>query len=97
MRMLLKIQLPVERANVALKDGTLQKTLESLLGELKPEAAYFLAEDGKRTALIFFDLQEPAQIPVVAEPPFQALHASVQLTPVMTSDELRAGLRKALG
>ncbi len=37
-----------------------------------PEAAYFLAEDGMRTALIFFDLQEPSQIPAVAEPAFLA-------------------------
>jgi hypothetical protein len=43
--------------------------------QLSPEAAYFTAQDGLRTAFIIFDLQEPAQIPTIAEPLFQPLKA----------------------
>ncbi len=62
-----------------------------------PEAAYFLAEDGMRTALIFIDLQEPSQIPAVAEPAFQAAKRRVDFTPAMNAEELPAGLQAALG
>ena len=92
--MLLRVQLPVERGNAAIKDGSLQRTIESVLNTLKPEAAYFFPENGKRAALLVFDLPDPSQIPVAAEPFFQQLNASVALTPVMNADDLQAGLQR---
>lgn len=65
--------------------------IESILTELKPEAAYFLTEEGKRTALLFIDLQDPSQIPAVVEPFFLAFNASVKITPVMTAEDLMKG------
>ena len=47
----------------------MQRTME----RLKPEAAYFLAEDGKRTGLFFFNMQDVSQIPVIAEPLFMGM------------------------
>ena len=41
MRVMLKFTLPVEKGNEAFKDGGLAKTLESIMTNLKPEAAYF--------------------------------------------------------
>jgi hypothetical protein len=95
MRMLLKVQMDVEAGNRAVKDGSLDETLERVLGEIKPEAAYFIAEDGKRTGLIFFDLKSESQIPSVAEPFFRALNADISLVPAMTADDVRAGLEEA--
>lgn len=97
MRTLLKAQFPVEAANAAIKDGTLGKTMEQVLGAIKPESAYFLAENGLRTAIAVFDLKDPSDIPVIAEPLFMNLNASVTFTPCMNRDELQAGLGKALG
>jgi hypothetical protein len=54
MRMMLKFTLPVEKGNQAIKDGSLGKTLESIMKELKPEAAYFALMDGKRSGIVFF-------------------------------------------
>ena len=95
MRMLLKVQMDVEAGNRAIKDGTLSATLERALGEVRPEASYFIAEDGLRTALIFFNLERESQIPVVAEPFFMNLGARVTLVPAMNSDDVRAGLEEA--
>ena len=95
MRMMLKFTLPVEKGNQAFKDGSLGKTLESIMNKLKPEAAYFGPSDGKRSGMMFFDLAEPSQIVEIAEPLFSSLNAALELVPVMNGDELRKGIAKA--
>lgn len=95
MRMLLKVQMDVEAGNRAIKDGSLTETLDRVMGQVQPEAAYFTALDGKRTALIFFDLEDPSQIPSVAEPFFMAVDAAIEIVPAMTADDVRAGLDRA--
>lgn len=45
MRMLLRVSIPVETGNAAAKDGSLGSTIERILADLKPEAAYFFADD----------------------------------------------------
>jgi hypothetical protein len=95
MRMMLKFSLPIEKGNQAYKDGSLGKTLEATMAKLKPEAAYFMPLDGRRGGLIFFDMADPSQIIEVVEPLFSNLNAAVELTPVMTGDDLRKGMAKA--
>jgi hypothetical protein len=95
MRAMLKFVLPVEKGNQAIKDGSLGKTLESIINRLKPEAAYFTPLDGQRGGMMFFDLAEPSQIVEVVEPLFLNLNAEVEIVPVMNGDDLRKGLAKA--
>jgi hypothetical protein len=91
MRTMLKMTLPTEAGSKAIADGTLPRALQETMERLKPEAAYFTVEDGKRTAFIFFDFADPSQMPVVGEPLF-ALGADVQLTPAMNAQDLQKGL-----
>ena len=95
MRMMLKATIPVEAGNTAIKDGTLPRTMQSMMERLKPEAAYFLAEDGKRTALFFFNMQDAWQIPSIAEPLFMGMNASLTIVPVMNGEDLQKGLAEA--
>jgi hypothetical protein len=88
MRFLLKAEWPVETSNAAMKGGHLAETVRSILDDLKPEAAYFLASNGKRTALLVLDMQDASQIPALAEPWFLAFEAAIELVPVMTPDDL---------
>jgi hypothetical protein len=92
MRMLLKWELGLRAANEAIRNGKMAALNEWLNGCIKPEAAYFGTENGKRTAYLFFDLDDPAQIPVIAEPLFQQLESTVEFIPVMNADELQRGL-----
>ncbi|MFI4938689.1 MAG: hypothetical protein ACHQJ6_09340 [Candidatus Berkiellales bacterium] len=89
MRMLLKIQVPTEDGNFGLKEGKFNQIIDYFQTEFKPEAIYFLAEDGKRTGLIFVDMKDPSQIPAMAEPWFQALNANIEMTPVMIPSDLQ--------
>jgi hypothetical protein len=92
MRFLLKVNIPVECGNAAAKAGKLGATIQSILADLKPEAAYFTDNDGQRTGFIFLDMLDAAQIPAIAEPWFLAFNAAVEIHPVMVPDDLaRAG------
>ena len=58
MRMLLRVSIPVETGNAAAKAGTLGPTIEKILADLKPEAAYFFPDDnGQRSGSIVFDVK----------------------------------------
>src|SRR3979411_3084683 len=54
MRCLLKVSIPVVEGNAAIADGTLGSTINSILADMKPEAAYFAEDNGARTGFIFF-------------------------------------------
>jgi hypothetical protein len=87
--MLLRVSIPVEAGNAAAKAGTLGSIVEKILADLKPEAAYFFADDdGQRSASIVFDMKDPSEIPGIAEPWFLAFHARVSLRPIMTPQDL---------
>jgi hypothetical protein len=95
MRMLLKINMPVAQGNEAAKSGMLQRSIEATMKALKPEAAYFYAENGMRTAIMIFDMQGSWQLPATVEPLFQNLGASIHVTPVMNGEDLQRGFKEA--
>ena len=96
MRMLLKVQVPTETGNEAIKDGSLPEVFGSALEALNAEAAYFVAEDGMRTGLIFFEMEDSTGIPSAAEPFFMGLGAKITLLPTMNAEEMRTGVGKAM-
>ncbi|HXY47875.1 MAG TPA: hypothetical protein VEI01_00395 [Terriglobales bacterium] len=89
MRMLLRVSIPVETGNAAAKAGTLGPTVEQIVADLKPEAAYYFADDeGQRSCSIVFDMKDTSQIPAIAEPWFLAFNAQISLRPVMNPQDL---------
>lgn len=93
MRMLVDLQFPLEPFNTLVKNGTVGQIIEKILGDLKPEAAYFAARDGKRGATLVLDVADPSKLPAVAEPFFLQFNASVAFHPCMTPEDLgKAGL-----
>jgi hypothetical protein len=90
MRMMMKVSLPVETANVGVRNGTLGPTIQKILADLKPEAAYFAEDNGMRTGYIFFHMTESSELPAVAEPWFLAFNASLTVRPAMTPQDLAA-------
>jgi hypothetical protein len=94
MRMMLRWTVPVEKGNETIRDGSLATTLQTLLEELKPEAAYFWPENGERAGMMVFDMADTTQIPQIAEPLFMNLDAAVEFVPVMDADDLKTALEK---
>lgn len=87
MRFLVKISFPVEAGNAAIKKDGL-KVIQRILEQQKPEAAYFIAADGKRTGILIVNLTDASELPGFAEPWFLALNASIEATPAMVPDDL---------
>ena len=96
MRMMMKASIPVEAGNKAITDGTLSQTLMAFVEKFQPEASYFIAEGGTRTAVFFFDLKSTSDIPAAAESMFLTLNASVELTPAMDVADMQAGVERAM-
>ncbi|MFJ9893736.1 hypothetical protein ACIQPR_10440 [Streptomyces sp. NPDC091280] len=94
MRMMLKACMDTEKGNEAIRNGTLGKLMEESLEQIKPEAAYFTAEGGKRTAFLFFDLKDASDIPSISEPFFLNLGAELTWAPVMNAEDVASGLAK---
>ncbi len=99
MRCLLKVSIPTEVGNHHVIDGSLGRTIESILNDINPEAAFFAEEQGTRTGYIFCNVKEESEIPAIAEPWFLAFNARVEFHPAMTVADLKkaaAGFEKAV-
>jgi hypothetical protein len=88
MRVLMKVEFPVEAANAAIRAGSFSRTVQSILEDQKPEAAYFLASNGKRSGLLVIDMKDASQIPALAEPWLLAFNASIDIQPIMIPADL---------
>ena len=100
MRTLMHISIPVEAGNTAARTGMLGSSFQKMLDAIKPEAAYFTTTpSGERGGFIVFDLQEPSQIPGIAEQFFLAFNARIWFHPVMNAQDLQnagPGIEKAV-
>ncbi len=88
MRFIVKARMDVEAANALARAGKLGSTIQAILEELKPEAAYFVADEGQRTAILVIDMEDMSQLPAVAEPWFLAFDADIEATPAMVAEDL---------
>ncbi|MGZ2356655.1 hypothetical protein LRE75_08130 [Streptomyces sp. 372A] len=92
MRVMLRAQLDTQLANEAVKNGSLSKTMQSLMERLKPEAAYFGPSEGKRACTFVFDMQDSSLLPLISEPLFEGLGAKIEIHPVMNTEDMQKGI-----
>ncbi|MFA9476615.1 MAG: hypothetical protein ACERJ2_18945 [Filomicrobium sp.] len=92
MLLMMRFTIPVERGNLAAKDGTIRRAIESLVASTNAEAAYFTMIDGERGGYIFFEETDQARLTRINEPILTALDAAIEIVPVLTLDDLKRGL-----
>src|SRR5437773_5480723 len=97
MRMMVRFSFPTDEGNEVLRSGKIQKILDGVMQDLKPEAAYFFLDGGERGGLIVFDMQDSSQIVQTVEPFFFGLGATVDLTPVMSGEDIQKGMASLAG
>jgi hypothetical protein len=97
MRMLMHVDLPVDKFNAAVRDGTVGKKIETILEDARPEAVYFSERDGRRGAVVVIDVGSPSDIPKFAEPWFLHFDAKVEFRICMTPDDLASAGLDELG
>ncbi len=88
MRMMMTVEFPIEPFNAGVRSGTAGSKMMKILDELKPEAAYFGSQNGKRGGVLIVDVAKPSDIPRLAEPWFLNFNAEVKFSVVMTPEDL---------
>lgn len=97
MRMLMHIQFPLEPFNSAVRDGSIGHKMQRILEALKPEAAYFSEHHGQRGGTLVVNLNDPSDVPRLAEPWFLTFNAQVEFRVAMTPEDLAHANLEALG
>ena len=88
MRFMVTASWPVAAGNAAARACTLGETVQAILEDIKPEAVYFAAQDGKRTTIMIVDMADASDLPAIAEPWFLAFDASIDIIPLMLPEDL---------
>jgi hypothetical protein len=89
MRFMIRATMDTDVANALARSGKLGSTVEAIVAEQRPEAVYFVADGGIRTAYLFVDLAEPSDMPRIAEPWFLAFKARLEFLPAMSPADLQ--------
>jgi hypothetical protein len=94
MRMMLMVEIDTATSNRIIEEHKMADVLGPILGNLKPEAAYFYARGGRRGFTLVVDMPDAASLPSFAEPFWLQLNAHVEAIPCMNLDELQLGLSR---
>jgi hypothetical protein len=95
-RVLLTFSIDPEKGDQLIKEGRIGETMESILEELQPEAAYFTDVEGTRGGFLVVDMEDASQMPAMTEPLLLGVGATVHMQPVMTPEDLRGAAGEAL-
>lgn len=97
MRILMDLEFPLEPFNTAVRDGSVSAKMQRILEAIKPEAAYFYENHGKRGGTLVVNLNDPSGIPSLAEPWFLTFNAQIEFNVAMTPEDLGRADLAALG
>lgn len=97
MRMLMHVHLPLEPFNAFVRDGTVGQKIQRILEAIKPEAVYFSEQNGQRGGMLVVNVNDPSDVPTLAEPWFLTFNAEVEFRIAMTPEDLARANLDALG
>ncbi len=97
MKMLLTVEFPHEPFNSLVRSGRAGELIGHILETIKPEAAYFTEQEGRRGGIFVVNVQAPSDIPAFAEPFFLNFQGNCKFRIVMNPEELQKANLGELG
>jgi hypothetical protein len=97
MKMLLTVDMPHEPFNSLVRSGKAGEILAHIMESIRPEAAYFTEQDGRRGGIFVVDVKDGSDVPSFAEPFFLNFQADCKFRILMTPDSLKKAGLEALG
>ncbi len=97
MKMLLTVEFPHEPFNALVRSGKIGEVMGRILESVRPEMAYFTEQDGKRTGIFVVELNQPSEVPALAEPFFLHFQADCKFRIAMTPADLQMAELDKLG
>ena len=88
MKFLVKATMPVKAGNAYVRGSDLQSRMDTVMGDVRPEAAYFTIDNGQRTAYFVMNVEDSLDLPRIAEPLWQAWEADVTFIPVIPAEDM---------
>ena len=88
MRFLITAEIPVEVGNAKARDGSLARDAAKIVAIQQAESAYFLVDNGTRTAVLVVNIDDPSDLPKIVEPWFLAFNAKLTARPAMVAEDL---------
>ncbi|ABM35438.1 conserved hypothetical protein [Polaromonas naphthalenivorans CJ2] len=95
--MLLTVEFPHEPFNAHVRSGKAGEIIGRILETIKPQAAYFTEQDGRRGGVFLIDVQNSSDVPSFAEPFFLNFQANCKFRIVMSPEDLQKAGLEALG
>lgn len=93
MKMLLNVLFSLEPFNALVRAGECGKVMNDIFDDVKPEAAYFTEQGGHRSVILLVNVNNPSEVPKLAEPFFLKFNAECRFRIVMSPEDLQnAGL-----
>lgn len=92
MRVILNIEMDTTTSNEQVRSGSMEASLQGVLEQLKPEAAYFYPRGGNRAMTLVVDAPDNAALVGLVEPFWLQLGARVEASPCLNAEELKEGL-----
>ena len=89
MKFLIRFRMPTESSNKLLQDPNFPKKLETVLKQIKAEAAYFTPIEGERGGYVVVNLSSSDIIATITEPLWMMFNCKLDFQPVMEMKDLQ--------
>lgn len=92
MKCMVTFSFPTDSGNALVSSGKIKEVFGHLMTDLKPEAAYFYPVAGQRGGHFIINMNDSSDVVTVADRFWIGLGADVEITPVMSPEDLGKGL-----
>jgi hypothetical protein len=91
------VAFPLDPFNAAVRDGSVGPKIQKILEAIKPEVAYFSEHHGQRGGTFVVNVNDPSDVPALAEPWFLTFNAEVEFRIAMKPEDLGRANLDAIG